>query len=68
VIYAPDGRTIASGDTEGVLRLWSAETAQELVELSKQPQAISQLAFSPDGRLLAAAMQDGMNRFWAAFP
>ena len=56
---SPDGRTLASGDDQGEIRLWDLETCRCLRVLTgsitfKQ----RQLVFSPDGKLLVAAGSD----------
>ena len=53
VAIAPDGRTIASGDVAGRLRLWNS-SGVHVCELSEGPPvdglpAVSNLVFSPDG-------------------
>lgn len=55
VVYAPDGRTIATAGTDGI-RLWDAETGAALRHF---PGAAYHVYFSPEGRLLS----DG-SRIW----
>ncbi|HTK76608.1 MAG TPA: serine/threonine-protein kinase, partial [Gemmataceae bacterium] len=56
VAFAPDGKTLASGDASGTLRLWHVATGQELFVLEDRRRlSISSVAFSPDGRVLAVA-------------
>ena len=60
---SPDGRTLASGDEVGTVRLWDAQTGTPLADLKGHDHAISRLAFSADGGLLAtAADADGHSR------
>jgi WD40 repeat protein/tRNA A-37 threonylcarbamoyl transferase component Bud32 len=59
---SPDGELIASGSQDGVLKLWDAETGQEVRRLPPQPEGIRSLAFSPDGRRLATG------DYWGADP
>src|SRR5690606_21579115 len=57
---APDGSTVATGGTDGALRLWDARTGQPLRTVSTFPFGVASVAFSPDGRLIAAG------RSWSA--
>jgi WD40 repeat protein len=50
--FSPYGRTLASAD-EGTVKLWSAETGQEMLSLP-QGGSVNRIAFSGDGRILAA--------------
>jgi WD40 repeat protein len=52
VAYSPDGRTIASADSSGVVNLWSASTYQWMVSLKASANAIRTVAFSENGEIL----------------
>jgi WD40 repeat protein len=60
--FSPDGETLASGGTAGVIRLWHPPTDAGV--LNGQTGAIQSLAFSPDGRYLAAGGADGVAQVW----
>ena len=53
--FTPDGRSLASGGDDNVIRLWDAATAEPRGILSGHDATVSALAFHPNGRLLASA-------------
>jgi serine/threonine protein kinase len=55
VRFAPDGRHLASGDKDGVLLYWDAETGQVVRRFPKHPQEIRSVAFAPTSEHLASA-------------
>jgi eukaryotic-like serine/threonine-protein kinase len=57
---SPDGRTLASGDEKGEVRLWDLETGRcQRVLADSAATYMEQLVFSPNGKLLAASNFDG---------
>jgi WD40 repeat protein/serine/threonine protein kinase len=65
-VFSPDGRRIASSDQEGWVKVWDAQTGQELLKFRAHQQQARAVAFSPDGRRLATASWDGWVRTWDA--
>jgi WD40 repeat protein len=53
VAYAPDGRCVASGADDGVIKVWGPDGGQEFWT-ARRASAVRSLAFSPDGTVLAA--------------
>jgi WD40 repeat protein len=58
----PDLPLLASGDTEGGVRLWDLATRSQRAVLAAHPGAVYGLTFSPDGAQLASACSDGVVR------
>jgi WD40 repeat protein len=54
VQFYPDGRVLAVGDGDRVIRLWDAATGRKLQQLRDHGAGIIGLAFSPDGLTLAS--------------
>jgi hypothetical protein len=64
IAFAPDGWTMASAGTGGVIRLWSALDDLELGAAGGHLGAVYTLAFAPDGRTFASAGEDRTIRLW----
>jgi RNA polymerase sigma factor (sigma-70 family) len=66
VLYAPDGKVIASTGADGQVRLWEPGTGKLLRRLEDGNKRIHLAAFSADGKLLATASynESGKVRLW----
>ena len=53
VAFSPDGKILASGSKDRLLKLWDTATGRLLRTLPRLESQIQSIAFSPDGRLLA---------------
>ncbi len=63
-VYSPDGRIIATGGDERLIRFWNAETGQLQRVVAGHTAPIFALAFSPDGRSLVSGADDGTVKIW----
>jgi RNA polymerase sigma factor (sigma-70 family) len=64
--YSADGRVIASGSDDRLVRLWDATTGKQLRALSGHAFPITHIAWSPDGRTLASGDWGGVVHLWNA--
>jgi WD40 repeat protein/serine/threonine protein kinase len=65
--FSPNGKRIASVDLNGILKIWDAGTARELLAVRVDEKVIRQtslISFSPDGNQIVSAGSDGTVRFW----
>ena len=53
--FSPDGKTLASSGSGGVVRLWNLATQSELLSIGRSGKIRSNLLFSPDGRVLISS-------------
>jgi WD40 repeat protein len=61
---SPDGKILATGGFEGLVRLWDMATGDELLPPIQEPETVVSAAFSPDGRVLAIASLDQTIKLW----
>jgi WD40 repeat protein/tRNA A-37 threonylcarbamoyl transferase component Bud32 len=61
---SPDGKLLATGGRECLIRWWDSETGEERGTLPPQKFEITGLAFDRSGTLLASATQDGNLQVW----
>lgn len=66
IAFAPDGHTLALGDSEGWVQLFDVATWNVRLTFrhSKEPNYLNSIALSPDGKNMATGSGDGSVRLW----
>ena len=65
VQYSQDGKLLASGGKDGVIKLWDAVSGQHKFTLKDHRDSIKEIIFSHDDQLLASRSKDRMIRLWS---
>ncbi|MDY3561603.1 WD40 repeat domain-containing protein [Gemmata sp. JC673] len=64
--FSPDGRLLATGAADGVVRVWELATGSERFRLAGHRGGVWALAYSPDGARLASGSDDRSVVTWDA--
>jgi hypothetical protein len=64
VAFSLDGRTLASGGHDHIIKLWDFASGQLLRTLTGHTYPVYSVAFSPDGRRLASGSLDKTIKLW----
>jgi WD40 repeat protein/beta-lactamase regulating signal transducer with metallopeptidase domain len=65
--FSPDGKTLATGGWDDMVRLWEVSSGKEVRRIVAHQAMVARVAFSPDGKRLASRGGiDGAVRVWDA--
>ena len=53
VVFAPDGKTVATASWDGSIKLWHVATGEELLVFRRQAGVVWSVAFAPNGQYMA---------------
>ncbi len=65
IAFSHDGKYLASGGGDKVLKLWSTESQKEVSTLQGHSFWVTSVAFSPDSKYLASGSNDNMVKVWS---
>ncbi|KAF9537063.1 hypothetical protein EC957_008889, partial [Mortierella hygrophila] len=66
ITFSPDCQTIASGDSNGVLRVWNAQSGDDIWNRKEHNGKVTSIAYSPTGHYIVSGSKDGTVRLWDA--
>ena len=64
VSFSHDGKYIASGSSDGKVRIWAVETSTCIATLQGHTQNVTSVCFSTDGKYVASASMDKTVKLW----
>lgn len=66
IVFAPDGRKLATCGEDMLTKIWDVSSGVELAILRGHIDQVTDVCFSPDNTLVATASLDGSVRIWDA--
>jgi WD40 repeat protein len=62
--FAPDGQYVLTGANDTTVRLWDAQTGQEIRRFNGHAELVTNAIFSPDGKRILTSSADRTVRLW----
>ena len=62
--FSPNGNFLVTGDRNGGVHAWEAETGNEILSLNGHSKSITAIDWRIDGKLVLTASEDGTLRIW----
>ncbi|MCI0412648.1 DUF4062 domain-containing protein [bacterium] len=62
--FTPDGKRIATGSWNGIVRIWNVTDQKTLANLEGHEKVVRACAFSPDGAMLVTGSDDWTLKLW----
>ena len=66
IAFSPDGKYIASGSSDGTVKLWDGESGRDIYNFYGHNESVYSVAFSPDGKQLVSGSEDETVKLWDA--
>jgi hypothetical protein len=64
VAFSPDGKHLATGDSDNEIRLWQVTNGKQLFTFKGHTSWVWSIAWSPDGQILVSGSEDQTVRCW----
>ncbi|KAI9655982.1 MAG: hypothetical protein M1821_005043 [Bathelium mastoideum] len=66
IVFAPDGKQLASASQDGTIRLWDTYSGAQLRIIESNNGVVYSVVFAPDGKRLASASGNNTIKLWDA--
>lgn len=66
VVFNAESTLFAAGSQDGILRVWSMTSGEQIAEITAHAEGINSVTFDDSGRLIATASDDGTVKVWGS--